>query len=70
MIGVLTLFIQDLATEFGCTVGLKNSITAISVVALGTSVPGKSRKNNSISFYVCSEQSLITGICILFEFYV
>lgn len=39
MIGVLTLFIQDLATEFGCTVGLKNSITAISVVALGTSVP-------------------------------
>lgn len=39
MIGVLTMFIQDLATEFGCTVGLKDSITAISVVALGTSVP-------------------------------
>lgn len=44
MIGVLTMFIQDLATEFGCTVGLKDSITAISVVALGTSVPGMSRK--------------------------
>lgn len=39
MIGVLTMFIQDLATEFGCTVGLKDSVTAISVVALGTSVP-------------------------------
>ncbi|XP_048732441.1 sodium/calcium exchanger 3-like isoform X3 [Ostrea edulis] len=39
MIGVLTLFIQDLATEFGCTVGLKDAVTAISVVALGTSVP-------------------------------
>lgn len=50
MIGVLTLFIQDLATEFGCTVGLKNSITAISVVALGTSVPGKSRKTTPFYF--------------------
>ncbi|XP_062596962.1 sodium/calcium exchanger 3-like isoform X1 [Saccostrea cucullata] len=39
MIGVLTMFIQDLATEFGCTIGLKDAVTAISVVALGTSVP-------------------------------
>jgi len=39
MIGVLTGFIGDLASSFGCTVGLKDSVTAISFVALGTSVP-------------------------------
>ena len=41
MIGVLTAFIGDLASHFGCTIGLKDAITAISFVALGTSVPGK-----------------------------
>ncbi|XP_045175491.1 sodium/calcium exchanger 1-like isoform X1 [Mercenaria mercenaria] len=39
MIGVLTAFIGDLASSFGCTIGLKDAITAISFVALGTSVP-------------------------------
>lgn len=70
MIGVLTLFIQDLATEFGCTVGLKNSVTAISVVALGTSVPGKSRKTTPFHFMSTVSNQSITGICILFEFHV
>ena len=41
MIGVLTAFIGDLASSFGCTIGLKDAITAISFVALGTSVPGR-----------------------------
>jgi len=40
-IGVLTAFIGDLASHLGCTVGLKDSVTAIAFVALGTSVPGK-----------------------------
>ncbi|XP_052275965.1 sodium/calcium exchanger 3-like isoform X3 [Dreissena polymorpha] len=39
MIGILTAFIGDLAAAFGCSIGLKDSITAISFVALGTSVP-------------------------------
>ncbi|MPC16583.1 Sodium/calcium exchanger 1 [Portunus trituberculatus] len=39
-IGILTAFIGDLASHFGCTIGLKDSITAIAFVALGTSVPG------------------------------
>lgn len=39
-IGVLTAVIGDLASHFGCTVGLKDSVTAISFVALGTSLPG------------------------------
>jgi len=44
MIGVLTAVIGDLASSFGCTVGLKDAVTAISFVALGTSVPGKISK--------------------------
>lgn len=39
MIGLLTALIGDLASSFGCTIGLKDAVTAISFVALGTSVP-------------------------------
>lgn len=39
IIGCLTALIGDLASSFGCTVGLKDSVTAISFVALGTSLP-------------------------------
>ncbi|XP_072405376.1 sodium/calcium exchanger 3-like isoform X1 [Chiloscyllium punctatum] len=39
VIGLLTAFINDLASHFGCTVGLKDSVTAVVFVALGTSVP-------------------------------
>lgn len=40
-IGILTALIGDLASHLGCTIGLKDTITAIALVALGTSVPGK-----------------------------
>lgn len=46
MIGILTAVVGDFASLFGCTVGLKDSITAISFVALGTSVPGTLCKTN------------------------
>ncbi|XP_041707080.2 sodium/calcium exchanger 1-like [Coregonus clupeaformis] len=39
LIGVLTAVTGDLASHFGCTVGLKDSVTAVVFVALGTSVP-------------------------------
>ncbi|KAJ8255071.1 hypothetical protein GJAV_G00200610 [Gymnothorax javanicus] len=39
LIGVLTAITGDLASHFGCTVGLKDSVTAVVFVALGTSVP-------------------------------
>ncbi|XP_067101798.1 LOW QUALITY PROTEIN: sodium/calcium exchanger 2-like [Osmerus mordax] len=39
VIGVLTAVIGDLASHFGCTVGLKDSVTAVVFVALGTSIP-------------------------------
>ncbi|XP_053387424.1 sodium/calcium exchanger 3-like isoform X2 [Mercenaria mercenaria] len=39
MIGVLTTIVGDLASIFGCLIGLNDLITAITFVALGTSMP-------------------------------
>uniref|UniRef100_A0A915EII4 Calx-beta domain-containing protein n=1 Tax=Ditylenchus dipsaci TaxID=166011 RepID=A0A915EII4_9BILA len=38
-IGMLTAVIGDVASMFGCTIGLKDSVTAITLVAMGTSLP-------------------------------
>mmetsp|Transcript_39357 Transcript_39357/g.47705 ORF Transcript_39357/g.47705 Transcript_39357/m.47705 type:complete len:739 (+) Transcript_39357:244-2460(+) len=38
-IGVVTTVVGELAAVFGCVVGLKTSVTAITFVALGTSLP-------------------------------
>ncbi|KAK9503028.1 hypothetical protein O3M35_011682 [Rhynocoris fuscipes] len=38
-IGIMTAIIGDLATLFGCLVGLEDTMTAITLVALGTSLP-------------------------------
>ncbi|CAF1245693.1 unnamed protein product [Didymodactylos carnosus] len=38
-IALLTALVGDVASIFGCLVGLKDSITAISLVAMGTSLP-------------------------------
>merc|ERR1719187_1309249 len=37
--GIVTAVIGDVASHFGCTIGLKDTINAIMFVALGTSVP-------------------------------
>ncbi|XP_062288727.1 sodium/calcium exchanger 2a isoform X1 [Scomber scombrus] len=39
VIGFLTAVIGDLASHFGCTVGLRDTVTAVVFVALGTSLP-------------------------------
>ncbi|CAH8830789.1 unnamed protein product [Trichobilharzia szidati] len=39
VIGVLTAVIGDVASSFGCSVGLTDAVTAITFVALGTSLP-------------------------------
>ena len=39
-IGALTAVIGDIAAHFGCISRIKDSVTAITIVALGTSVPG------------------------------
>ncbi|XP_033216462.1 sodium/calcium exchanger 3 isoform X2 [Belonocnema kinseyi] len=38
-IGIVTAVIGDIASYFGCTLGIKDSVTAIVFVALGTSIP-------------------------------
>lgn len=38
---MVTAVIGDVASHFGCTLGIKDSVTAIVFVALGTSIPGK-----------------------------
>ncbi|XP_048837415.1 sodium/calcium exchanger 2-like isoform X1 [Brienomyrus brachyistius] len=39
VIGFLTAIIGDLASHFGCTIGLRDTVTAVVFVALGTSIP-------------------------------
>jgi len=39
MIGVVTFVVGEIATVLGCVINLKESITAITLVALGTSLP-------------------------------
>lgn len=50
MIGLLTMIIGDVASHFGCTIGLADSVVAITFVALGTSLPGKYKRINT---YIC-----------------
>ena len=38
-IGIVTAFCADFATGIGCSIGLKDTVTAITFIALGTSVP-------------------------------
>nr|XP_046491162.1 sodium/calcium exchanger 1-like [Neodiprion pinetum] len=38
-IGLVTAIIGDVASYFGCTLGIKDSVTAVVFVALGTSIP-------------------------------
>lgn len=40
-IGVVTAVIGDIASHFGATLGIKDAVTAIVFVALGTSIPGR-----------------------------
>jgi len=47
-IGVVTAVIGDVASYFGCTLGIKDSVTAIVFVALGTSIPGKSKNGSNV----------------------
>ncbi|KAF6197503.1 hypothetical protein GE061_020137 [Apolygus lucorum] len=39
VIGILTALIGDVSSHFGCSVGIPDALTAISLVAMGTSLP-------------------------------
>ena len=51
-IGILTALIGDLANSFGCSAGLNADVTAITFVALGTSLPGM-LINTGCNVYQC-----------------
>lgn len=59
LVGILTAVTGDLASHFGCTIGLKDSVTAVVFVALGTSVPGWSPSAISSNLYWVS-----SGVCL------
>lgn len=49
VIGVLTAIIGDIANHLGCTIYLKDSVTATTIVALGTSMPGNADSSLKLS---------------------
>ncbi|XP_059810796.1 sodium/calcium exchanger 3 isoform X21 [Hypanus sabinus] len=63
IIGILTAIIGDLASHFGCTIGLKDSVTAVVFVALGTSVPDTfaSKVAASQDYYADASIGNVTG---------
>lgn len=50
-IGVVTAIVGEIASLFGCVIGLKQAVTAISFVALGTSLP------DTFASYAAASQS-------------
>ncbi|XP_078262385.1 sodium/calcium exchanger 3 isoform X1 [Rhinoraja longicauda] len=63
IIGILTAVIGDLASHFGCTIGLKDSVTAVVFVALGTSIPDTfaSKAAASQDYYADASIGNVTG---------
>jgi Ca2+/Na+ antiporter len=63
VIGLVTMFVGEVATIFGCVVGLKPSVTAITFVALGTSLPDTfaSKTAAQTSEYADAAISNVTG---------
>jgi solute carrier family 8 (sodium/calcium exchanger) len=51
-IGVVTAVIGDIASLFGCTLGIKDSVTAIVFVALGTSIPGNTFDSGIMNYII------------------
>lgn len=68
VIGLLTAVIGDLASHFGCTVGLRDTVTAVVFVALGTSIPGEG--SVLVSPYICSLSTCSASVLFLCVFQV
>ncbi|XP_026670890.1 sodium/calcium exchanger 3 isoform X3 [Ceratina calcarata] len=63
-IGVVTAVIGDIASYFGCTLGIKDSVTAVAFVALGTSIPGAENKKQNLGesiYHGISRRSELNG---------
>ena len=63
-IGANTALIGDIAGHLGCFIYLKDSVNAIAFVALGTSVPGRTRARGLIKFLAHGEDKEFQhGLC-------
>ncbi|XP_064633303.1 sodium/calcium exchanger 3-like isoform X2 [Lineus longissimus] len=62
-IGILTILIGDLARIFGCLVGLEDAVTAITFVAMGTSLPDLFASKNAATQEKYADNSIgnVTG---------
>jgi hypothetical protein len=65
MIGAVTVIIGDLAGVLGCVIGLEDSITAITFVALGTSLPDTFASKSAAVNDATADASIgnVTGMC-------
>jgi len=63
MIGFVTALINDLASLLGCTVGMPDDITALTLVALGTSLPDTFASRTAAVQDDCADNSIgnVTG---------
>jgi solute carrier family 8 (sodium/calcium exchanger) len=63
LIGVVTAIVGEIAGLFGCVIGLKPAVTAITFVALGTSLPDTfaSKQAAQQSTYADSAIGNVTG---------
>ena len=57
-IAVVTAVVAELASLFGCVVGLRDPVTAITLVALGTSLPDTFASMTAIEVWAASLQEL------------
>lgn len=58
MIGLLTTIVGDIASIFGCLIGLNDLITAITFVALGTSMPDTFASRQAALQEKCADSSI------------
>lgn len=59
-IGANTALIGDIAGHLGCFIYLKDSVNAIAFVALGTSVPGRTRARGMKHFFELASEKVFS----------
>jgi solute carrier family 8 (sodium/calcium exchanger) len=62
-IGLITKIVAEVATVLGCTVGLKPAVTAITLVAVGTSLPDTFASMQAAQMYSTADEAIgnVTG---------
>lgn len=62
-IGAITAIVAEVATVLGCTLGLKDAVTAITLVAIGTSLPDTLASMTAARNYEFADEAIgnVTG---------